>query len=137
VPLDQVFMLSKKDTLDQGTLADILAKGFSRVPVYDGSKHNVCGLLLVKRLIVIDPSDERVIETLYTRKPSVVGLSTTLLDALNEFQSGRSHLAIVCNKPDVVRKCVSVSYSVSALCTLNCILSCRRVLIYACVYLRI
>ena len=107
VPLDDVFMMSNQEKLSQGTLADILAKGFSRIPVYNGSKHNVCGLLLVKRLIVIDPADERVIETLLTRKPSVVGLNTTLLDALNEFQGGRSHMAIVCNRPDVVRQCIS------------------------------
>jgi CBS domain containing-hemolysin-like protein len=59
VPLDQVYMLGKKDKLDQGTLADILAKGFSRVPIYDRSKHNVCGLLLVKRLIVLGKRGKR------------------------------------------------------------------------------
>jgi len=70
--------------------------------VYDGSKHNVCGLLLVKRLIVISPEDKRKIGSLLCRVPSVVGTDTTLLDALNVFQEGKSHIAIVCNKPEIV-----------------------------------
>jgi hypothetical protein len=73
-----------------------------QVPVYDGSKHNVCGLLLVKRLIVISPEDKRKIGSLLCRVPSVVGTDTTLLDALNVFQEGKSHIAIVCNKPEIV-----------------------------------
>ena len=102
VPLDQVYMLSMEDVLDEGTLADILAQGYSRIPVYENSKHNVCGLLLVKKLIVINSTDKRTVRSLVTRKPKVVGLDTTLLDALNEFQDGKSHLAIVCNKPELV-----------------------------------
>eukprot|EP00946_MAST-07B_sp_MAST-7B-sp1_P003821 g3821.t1 len=104
--MEKVFMLPKTAKLDADTMADILACGFSRVPVYDGSKHNMCGLLLVKRLIVLNPEDGRLVGSVCSRKPSVVGLNTSLLDALNEFQGGRSHLAIVCNKPDVVRECL-------------------------------
>jgi len=100
-------MLSRNERFDEGIMADILAKGFSRVPVYKGSKHNVCGLLLVKKLIVVNPHDGRVVKSLLTRKPSVVGLDTSLLDALNEFQLGKSHMAIVCNKPEVVLKAIS------------------------------
>ena len=107
VPLDEAFMLSHNERLDEGIMADIVAKGFSRVPVYKGSKHNVCGLLLVKKLIVVNPHDGRVVKSLLTRKPSVVGLDTSLLDALNEFQLGKSHMAIVCNKPEVVLKAIS------------------------------
>jgi metal transporter CNNM len=104
--MDKVFMLPKTARLDHGTMADILARGFSRVPVYEGSKHNVSGLLLVKRLIVLSPEDGRLVSSVCSRKPAVVGLKTSLLDALNEFQDGRSHLAIVCNQPDLVRDCL-------------------------------
>ena len=64
VPLDQVYMLSMEDVLDEGTLADILAQGYSRIPVYENSKHNVCGLLLVKKLIVINSTDKRTVRSL-------------------------------------------------------------------------
>ena len=106
VSLDKVFMLPMSGKLNGDTMADILAKGYSRVPVYNGSKHNVCGLLLVKRLIILNPEDGRSVSGVCTRKPAVVGLKTSLLEALNEFQHGRSHLAIVCNQPETVRKCL-------------------------------
>jgi metal transporter CNNM len=106
VSMDQVFMLPTSAKLNGDTMADILACGFSRVPVYKGSKHNVSGLLLVKRLIVLNPEDERLVASVCSRKPAVVGLQTSLLDALNEFQDGRCHMAIVCNQPELVRNCL-------------------------------
>ena len=80
--MDKVFMLPTSAKLNGDTMADILACGFSRVPVYKGSKHNVSGLLLVKRLIVLNPEDERLVASVCSRKPAVVGLQTSLLDAL-------------------------------------------------------
>ena len=45
-PLDRAYMLPNTGKLDANCMADILAKGFSRIPVYDSHPHNVCGLLL-------------------------------------------------------------------------------------------
>ncbi|CAN0531945.1 unnamed protein product, partial [Laminaria digitata] len=49
----------------------------------------------VKKLIVLDPDDERDISTLMLRIPVVVSPTKSLLDLLNTFQTGRSHLALV------------------------------------------
>ncbi|EER07773.1 hypothetical protein Pmar_PMAR020311, partial [Perkinsus marinus ATCC 50983] len=57
-PLDQVAMYSADQPLDAKTLQDIVEKGHSRLPIYQDHKHNVHGMLLVKRLITLNPGDE-------------------------------------------------------------------------------
>eukprot|EP00743_Colponemidia_sp_Colp-15_P011234 GILK01012499.1.p1 GENE.GILK01012499.1~~GILK01012499.1.p1 ORF type:complete len:221 (-),score=29.12 GILK01012499.1:291-908(-) len=82
-------------------MATLLACGHSRVPIYHRDRNNVKGILLVKRLIVVDPSDNRPVRSLALRKPLVVDAQMSLFDILNEFQKGQSHMAIVVS--DVVR----------------------------------
>ena len=101
VPLQRVFMLSVDARLDLETLASMLAAGHSRIPVYEGdSQHNIRGVLLVKRLIVISPEDRRQIRSLTLRRPLFVPPSLSLFDCLNLFQGGVSHLAVVCSEPE-------------------------------------
>ena len=46
--------------LDNTLMAEILACGHSRVPVFhSGNRRNVMGLLLVKRLLPVSPADQR------------------------------------------------------------------------------
>lgn len=104
IPLNEVFMLGMDAMLDADTMASIIASGHSRIPVFDAHPHNIRGILLVKRLIVLDPEDRRKLSTLGLRKPIMVSPDLPLLELLNEFQKGKSHLAIVCNSPKDVRK---------------------------------
>jgi metal transporter CNNM len=99
LPLDEVFMLSSDTKLDAETLATIVLKGHSRIPVYEGHPHNIRGMLLVKRLVVLNPEDKREVGTLALLEPLVVGTEVTLLDLLYQFSSGRSHLAIITSDP--------------------------------------
>jgi metal transporter CNNM len=55
MPIDKVFMLSTKDRLDQQMLDQILRSGHSRVPVYRGAKSNIVGMVIVKKLIKLNP----------------------------------------------------------------------------------
>lgn len=91
-------------------MSDILGHGFSRIPVHaadgDGGAHCVRGYLLVKRLIVIDPTHERRISGLHLRQPVVVGPDTSLLELLREFQRGHSHMALVVEHPVGVRAAI-------------------------------
>jgi metal transporter CNNM len=102
---ENVFMLNFEDELTYVTMARILAAGFSRIPVYKDSKHNVVGLILVKRLIVIDPEENRPLKHLALRKPLFVGPEVPLFDMLNLFQEGKSHLAIVTNDALEYERC--------------------------------
>lgn len=44
-----------KVNFDSETMATIIAKGYSRVPVFRNTPHNIQGLLLVKNLIPLNP----------------------------------------------------------------------------------
>jgi metal transporter CNNM len=102
LPLDEVFMLSTSTKLDVDTLQSIVNKGHSRIPVFEGHPHNVRGMLLVKRLIVLNPEEKREVGSLELLEPLVVSSNTTLLDLLYQFSSGKSHLAIITSDPDRV-----------------------------------
>jgi len=106
LPLDKVFMLSMDTKLNADTLAKIVLEGHSRIPVYEGHPHNVRGMVLVKRLVVLYPDEEREVGSLALLEPHVVGTEDTLLDVLFQFCSGRSHLAIVTSDPKRVLEAI-------------------------------
>lgn len=94
-PIEYVCMLEINRILDMDTLAEILGMGHSRIPVFSKSRHNVKGLLLVKRLIVCNPDDNRPVRHFVHRRPLIVPPTLGLYELLNKFQTGRSHLALV------------------------------------------
>jgi metal transporter CNNM len=53
--MENVFMISAKESLSYKTLYEIFKAGFSRIPVYDKDKNDIIGLLLAKDLIFVDP----------------------------------------------------------------------------------
>lgn len=106
VSMDRVYMLSSDAKLDQRTMSEMMGEGHSRIPVYDQSRHNIRGILLVKQLIVLSPDDARPVNSLVARLPLFVGTSTGLLEMLALFQKQHSHFAVVCNRPDAVSKAI-------------------------------
>ncbi|XP_078375515.1 uncharacterized protein LOC144658892 isoform X2 [Oculina patagonica] len=95
-PLDSVFMLEANGKLDRDTMREISRKGHSRVPVYEGEKGNIVGLLFVKSLIMLDPERNTPIKDIY-KAGSFLKSSTTepLFELLDKFQTGKSHLCVV------------------------------------------
>ncbi|XP_026192053.1 uncharacterized protein LOC34623889 [Cyclospora cayetanensis] len=55
VPLDEVYQLERSTKLTPNVMMQILRRGHSRIPIYEGDRHNIRGILLVKSLICIDP----------------------------------------------------------------------------------
>ncbi|KAF4320920.1 hypothetical protein BBO99_00000732 [Phytophthora kernoviae] len=105
IPMDDVYMLELDTKLSPDMLASVLASGHSRIPVYEKHQSNIVGLLLVKKLIVLDPDDRRPIRDLILRKPILVGHTESCYAMLNEFQKGRSHIALVTKDVDLVIRC--------------------------------
>ncbi|CBJ32337.1 conserved unknown protein [Ectocarpus siliculosus] len=102
ITMDKVFCLGINEKLDANTMADVMAAGYSRVLVYEGEDtRNIRGYLQVKKLIVLNPDDERVISSLMLRVPVVVSPKKSLLELLNTFQTGKSHLALVSSSPAI------------------------------------
>ena len=66
--------------------------GYSRVPVYEESRDNITGILLVKKLIKFDPDDNIAIKDIEGAaiKPPSCSTDTPLFDILNMFQTGKS-----------------------------------------------
>ena len=102
LPLDEVFMLAMNTKLDVNILESIVDRGHSRIPVFEGHPHNIRGMLLVKRLIVLNPEEKREVGALELLEPLFVSSHTTLMDLLYQFSSGKSHLAIITSDPDRV-----------------------------------
>ncbi len=78
-------------------IAEIKAKGFSRVPVYKENMDNIVGILYVKDLIhLINPEQEVTDWHQYIRDRIIYTPENTMLDdLLKEFQNKKTHLAIV------------------------------------------
>jgi len=74
-------------------LLQISRKGHSRVPVYEGSRENIVGLLFVKSLIVLDPEDGTPIKDIYKAGSFLTSpTSEPLFGLLDKFQTGKSKL---------------------------------------------
>lgn len=104
-PAENVFKLDIDTVLDRDSMLDILRSGHSRIPLYDKNPNNIVCLLLVKQLILVSPDDKIPIRAIISKRTSnhkvrvapAFECSATVLisDLLNEFQEGRSHMAIV------------------------------------------
>jgi CBS domain containing-hemolysin-like protein len=98
---DEAFTLCSSTQLDDKVLADILASGCSRVPVWDpGHPDSVCGVLVVKRLLLLgkEPGSLQMNPDLKRQllaRPVIVSEATPLLTLFAALQSARAHLAIV------------------------------------------
>jgi len=119
-PLRSVYAIPSDTLLDEETMVRIWAAGYSRVPVYEPSSadvegsepgggyvdiHRICGIMLARQLIVVNPEECRPLSTLPLSVPNCVSPSTNLVDLINLFQErggrgrGGMHLALVCARP--------------------------------------
>ena len=109
--LDHVFMLEADMVLDFALLQSIADAGHSRIPVYETEKDNILGIILVKNLILLDKTETnlkiRDLELIVAKR---MRCDTSLFDAINYFQEGSSHLAIVTD---------NTSQKVIGICTLE------------------
>jgi metal transporter CNNM len=94
-PLAQVYMLDAEGVLDRKWVEEIVGRGYSRVPIFLGARDNIIGMVLVKRLLALNLNDPIPISQLPISPVPHVSTEMSLFSILNDFQQGRSHLAIV------------------------------------------
>jgi metal transporter CNNM len=102
--IEDVFMLDKRSCLDFESIAKIAQEGYSRIPVYEGSKDNVVGLLHVKDFTLLDPDDNMPVEALikfYNHPINFCEADNTIDAIFDEFRQGESHLAFVTDIQEV------------------------------------
>jgi len=73
----------------------ILASGYSRIPIFEGSFDNVQGILFIKDLLPNLNKDKDFQWTELIRKPFFVPENKKIDDLLKEFQAKKVHMAIV------------------------------------------
>ncbi|KAK9670220.1 hypothetical protein RND81_13G187200 [Saponaria officinalis] len=106
-PIAQTFAIDMNSKLDRDLMKLILDNGHSRVPVYFENPSNIIGLILVKNLLSVNPSDEVPVNNVTIRKIPRVLETMPLYDILNEFQKGHSHMAVVIKKQDDAEPSIS------------------------------
>uniref|UniRef100_A0A9J8ATP1 Metal transporter n=1 Tax=Cyprinus carpio carpio TaxID=630221 RepID=A0A9J8ATP1_CYPCA len=97
-PLSDCFMINSDTVLDFNTMSEIMEKGYTRIPVYEGEQSNIVDILLVKDLAFVDPDDCTTLKTVtrfYNHPVHFVFHDTKLDCMLEEFKKGKSHLSIV------------------------------------------
>lgn len=97
--IDDVYSLDVNSVLDFDTIQSIIERGYSRIPVHENDdKRNIIALLFAKDLALLDPDDKTPVQTMinfYNHPIMDLYDDTTLDKALNEFKTGKSHMAFV------------------------------------------
>ncbi len=115
--LEDVFMLEINSKLDFEAIAKIAQEGFSRIPVYQGVKENVIGLLHVKDFTLLDPDDNMPVRALlefYNHTVITCDAEKPIDEMFEEFRKGETHLAFVTDvfeiesDRDPIEKCVGI-----------------------------
>ncbi|RHY06689.1 hypothetical protein DYB37_001214 [Aphanomyces astaci] len=104
-PFDQVYMLNDERLLDKALMEEIVASGYSRIPVFCGHRSNIRGILLVKRLIVVDPRDNKRLRDHVLHKPHVVPPTHFCYAMLKQFQREKGHFALLSPNAAYVQAC--------------------------------
>lgn len=95
IPEASTFMLPADASIED-SFSDIISSGFSRIPIYEGDRTNVIGLVYIKNIakeIVADWGHERMIEIAV---PPIIIPEMTRIDYLFRiFQKQHMHMAIV------------------------------------------
>ncbi|XP_011502174.1 PREDICTED: metal transporter CNNM4 isoform X2 [Ceratosolen solmsi marchali] len=97
--IEDVYMLDYNRILDFETVSEIMSSGFSRIPVFEGSRTNLITMLYIKDLAFVDPDDNMPLRTLcqfYQNPCNFVFEDVTLDIMFKQFKEGhKGHMAFV------------------------------------------
>ncbi|KLO17591.1 DUF21-domain-containing protein [Schizopora paradoxa] len=99
-PMKDAVTLSADSVMDHAMVDKILMSGYSRFPVHEpGNPTAFIGLLLVKKLLVYDPSEELPVSSFSLSILPEAGPDINCFQALDYFQTGRAHLLLISKEP--------------------------------------
>lgn len=90
-PRTSIYALDKNEVL-KDNLDEIVEQGFSRIPVYDESIDNICGILYIKDILKVDINQK--VEK-YMRKAMYVPETKNIYKLFDEFRNKQNHMAII------------------------------------------
>jgi len=99
-PMKDVVTLSSDAILDHAMMDFLLTSGFSRFPVHEpGNPLAFIGLLLIKKLLTYDPSNNFPVSKCHLSLLPEAGPGINCFQALDYFQTGRAHLLLLSTTP--------------------------------------
>ncbi|GMT35213.1 hypothetical protein PFISCL1PPCAC_26510, partial [Pristionchus fissidentatus] len=97
--IDDAFLISESEILNEATVAHIIKKGYTRIPVHEtGDRGKIVSLLFVKDLAVVNPKHNVTVGSVASFNKHVLRIvddDMPLPDLLEEFKKGDYHLAMV------------------------------------------
>jgi len=98
--MKDVVTLSADTIMDHAMVDKILMSGYSRFPVHEpGNPTSFIGMLLIKKLLVYDPSDEQPVSSFSLSILPEADPDINCFQALDYFQTGRAHLLLISKSP--------------------------------------
>ncbi len=94
VPRTDITAVAAGSDLD-GILRTMNERGFSRLPVYDGTIDNVIGIVYLKDILAVRVTGQQFTLDAVLRKPYVVPPNKNVMVLLKEMRERRIHLALV------------------------------------------
>lgn len=115
-PITQVHALPITTSIE-GALADMRGRRYSRIPVYDGARRRVVGVLYAKDLILakLEPEVAGASIGALMRRPFVVSPSMRLNQLFRRMKLQKTHLAVVESSPGEAVGVVTMSDVLDAL----------------------
>lgn len=103
--IKDVYMLEINKKLDQTTLREIYTMGFSRIPIYEGNRNNIIGILMARDLILINPDKYTItlkqLSSIIIRDVVHINEQDRVEPLLGYFKKGLTHIGIVNTVPEV------------------------------------
>ena len=111
----KVFSISNNTILDEANICKVFSSGYSRIPVYEGTKKTcIVGILMTRQLILVNDTDNCPVSRLPLYMPHCIAPNTNLVDIINLFQTGGGgrnghvgHMALVFARPDIAEAALS------------------------------
>jgi metal transporter CNNM len=101
-PIQDAVTLSSDAILDTKTVDFILSSGYSRFPVHrPGQPFSYVGLLLIKKLLVYDPTKALPVSHFPLSILPEAHPSIDCFQALDYFQTGRAHILLISRTPGI------------------------------------
>ena len=97
--LTKTFMLDINSNLDNNLLRKIYNEGYSRIPIFEGDRENIIGLLMARDLILINIDNAqltlRQLSSILVRDVILIDYHTKLEPILSYFKKGDTHMGII------------------------------------------
>lgn len=104
-PVNQVFALEKNTVV---TIAEIKEQTYSRIPVYEGTRDNIVGVLYSKDLLGVNSESFNVKDYFVENNLIKIDEKTLLDDLLNKMTVKKSHMSFIYDEYGVLRGIVTL-----------------------------